>query len=220
VVEDQSSTRKMMAEFLSGVGYEVYEAWSLDTAERICSVSTPDIILLDILLENQDGLDFLRNHNHDCHVIVVSQLSGAVDRVLALELGADDYLVKPIELRELSLRIRNFEKKRLMQVYPSTVLQFEDLSLDLVSRCIFRDERNSIALTRAEFILMKLLIEKSGETITRALISKMVLGHNVVVESRAVDVLVSKSRSKLRKLGVKVEIRNVRYRGYGLQASS
>lgn len=197
VVEDATAFRKMVAQFLRTQGYEVYEAWSLESARRLLPSIQPRIMILDLQLEDGDGYSILREHADDkMSIIVVSMREAVVDRVNCLELGADDYMVKPVDMRELALRIKRVEKFSTSPEQPG-LIDLGVFVLDSINRKVIRAGAPETNLFQAEFQLARLFIESAGRVLSRHAIARHALGKSVAENSRAVDVLVSKLRKKI-----------------------
>jgi DNA-binding response OmpR family regulator len=215
LIEDQESIRKLIGGYLRINGFEVFEAWSLSVARRVFNLWNPKIVLLDLILEDEDGLDFLREQPGEARTIVISAKGSAADRIKALEIGADDYLVKPIEPRELLLKIRKLQQNFRDDFSRAREEEsFADLTMNLVSRTVSGPFGKKCRLSQSEFILFRMLLGQIGVAFEKNEISRTALGHNLGDGSRAVDVMVSKLRGKLRSIGSQVKIQNVRERGY------
>ena len=188
LVEDASSFRKMLGTFLRKNNYEVYEAWSLASALRLLPSVQPNLMLLDLQLEDGDGYSLLREYaDRDLSILVISAREEVGDRVISLELGAEDYMVKPIDLRELLLRMRRIERLAASRNYGS-IIDFGAFVLDLVNRKIVRPGFPDVSLSHSEFLLARILMEADGKILTRDTIARRVLGKSNVASSRAVDV--------------------------------
>lgn len=154
---------------------------------------------------------------------MISARERPIDRILSLELGADDCMTKPIELRELLLRLRRLAGliSPNMSGHASNIIEFHDVKLDIANREVVRaNGQASNRLTAAEFRLLRLFLETPGEVIARATIAKKVLNKSWIENSRAIDVLVSKLRRKLETGGGELTLRNVSGTGYMLEAPS
>lgn len=217
IIEDQASIRRFIGDYLRQNGYEVIEAWSLEAAYRTYSLLKPNFIILDVLLDEEDGLDFIRSKPGDTVIIVVSSQGSAIDRVTALELGADDYLVKPIEPRELLLRLQRIKAKYAEYQASNNLEVIADVTIDLVERIMVGPSRRRAKLTLSELILLRLLVDEKGVPIPKQDMSRKVLRHGVEGGSRALDVMVSKLRRKLSDVDSQVSIQSVRSMGYMAQ---
>lgn len=214
LVEDVPSFRVMIGNCLREQTYEVYEAWSVASARRLLPSVKPKFMLLDLGLEDGDGYSLLKEAaGSDMAVIVISAREGADDRVTSLEMGAADYMVKPIDLRELMLRMKRLEKSSVGATGFASSVDCGTFVFDLVKRTIVRDGEE-VPLSPSEFMLMRMFIESEGGVVTRETISKDVLGNEGQGNSRSADVLVSRLRLKLDPSGRKRTISSIRGVGY------
>ena len=221
VVEDDSATRRLISSYLSANGFSVMEASSVESASRLLSILTFKAMILDIELEDGEGLDLLTSGARAPRAtIIVSARDKPRDRITGLEQGADDYLVKPIDLRELLLRV-NRSIERTSGGEGSAEMEIlldeaEHVRLDLVERAIMKGEKVVANLPNREYRVLRLLIENTDNVISREFISREIMGRRVVGESRAVDMLVSSVRRKLMSNKIRLYIRSVRGEGYVL----
>lgn len=217
VVEDASSLRNLITNYLRANGMRVDSAWTVAGARRALSIFRPEIVLLDLGLEDGDGLELIPEilrARGQC--LVISARDQASDRIQALELGAEDYMTKPIDLRELLLRLRRLS--RMVQESPDVTMEVGGIKIDIAQRALV-DSTGSvfIHLTGAEFRLMRLFLDRIGQPIDRQTIAKHVLSMSCLNTSRAIDVLVSKVRRKLTSIHPLASLQNVRGLGYMLQ---
>jgi DNA-binding response OmpR family regulator len=218
LVEDSTAFRKMIAEFLRRQNYEVFEAWSLATARALLPSVRPSIVLLDLQLEDEDGFSLLSEPAcAEASTIVISVRESVDDRVNCLQSGAEDYIVKPVDLREMLLRIRRIEKLRSSEDATSFI-DFGNFLLDLSGSRVVYPTGGQAMLSRSEFAVMRLLIEAGDEIVTRSTIADRVFQSPPAQNSRAIDVLVSKLRRKLDPSGCASPIWSVRGEGYRFTA--
>lgn len=217
VVDDEKNIRELIRRYLEKEGFTVR---TFTTAEELSSAlvsSTPDMFILDIMLPGADGLALCREirDNYDLPVIFVSARGEEFDRVLGLELGADDYLAKPFSPRELAVRVKNIFRRA----------QPADLSkkqINLGNLSIFVDQRkvtvngDEINLTAKEFDLLFLLAAEPKRSFSRALLLENVWGYVYEGDESAVDSTIKRVRKKLREKGTLPEITTVRGYGYRL----
>jgi two-component system OmpR family response regulator len=213
VIEDQASIRKLIGGYLRAQDLEVFEASSLDVARRVCDLWKPNVVLLDVILNNEDGIDFLREKHDAVKTIVFSSRHGVTDRIKALEIGAVDYLAKPVDPRELYLKIRKLDDFRHSGRTTNVEERLGDLTLDVLTRNIIGPTK-SIRLSKSEILMLRMFLNQNETPFSKEDISRAVLGRRFSDGSRAVDVMVSKIRAKLRAAGSKIKILNVRERGY------
>ncbi|MDP2290948.1 MAG: response regulator transcription factor [Actinomycetota bacterium] len=169
VVDDEPTVREVVAQYLVRDGYEVRELDRGDLVEAAVAQFQPDLIVLDIMLPGASGLDFLRRTDrHRVPVILLTARVEEPDRVLGLELGADDYITKPFSPRELVARVRTV-LRRAQPAPPDTVatLQFDGLQLDLPAREVLVDGE-PVALTAKEFDLLAFMAKAPRQVFSRA----------------------------------------------------
>ena len=169
VVDDEPTVREVVAQYLTRDGYEVRELDRGDALQQAVADFRPDLIVLDIMLPGGSGLDYLRQPGPDrVPVILLTARVEESDRVLGLELGADDYVSKPFSPRELVARVRTV-LRRAQPVAPAAgaTLRFDGLRIDLPAREVFVDE-TPVALTAKEFDLLAFLAQAPRQVFSRA----------------------------------------------------
>jgi DNA-binding response OmpR family regulator len=197
VVDDDVGLTDLLAEYLRPEGYALEAVHDGKTAvEKILSDGYT-LIILDIMLPKLAGFDVLRTIRQSSHVpvIMLTARDSPTDRILGLEIGADDYLPKPFEPRELVARVRSI----LRRVHPLAVPGFivvGDLTLDAGNRRVYQDSR-SISLTSYEFDLLSSLLGSAGQVVSRETLSRTTLGREFAPFDRSIDNLVSSLRKKL-----------------------
>ncbi len=169
VVDDQSSVRQLLQEYLTEQGYRVVTATDGQNALYSARHELPDLILLDIMMPKMDGYQFLRQYRleRQTPVIVFTAREEETDAVLGLDLGADDYIVKPFRMRELSARIRAVLRRNEDQPARSELLHVGDLILDQSSHTV-TVQGSPVSLTPLEFDLLAVLMRSPGRVFTRA----------------------------------------------------
>jgi DNA-binding response OmpR family regulator len=169
VVDDEPTVREVVAQYLVRDGYEVRELDRGDLVAEAVAEFQPDLIVLDIMLPGASGLDFLRNSGRDrVPVILLTARVEESDRVLGLELGADDYISKPFSPRELVARVRTVLRRAQPSPVTSAALEFDGgLRIDLPAREVFVDDR-PIPLTAKEFDLLSFLAQAPRQVFSRA----------------------------------------------------
>lgn len=206
VIDDDERIRTLLARFLSGQGFRITTAeHAADAAAKMEGISF-DLLVVDVMMPGQNGFDFvaeLRQHHNATPVILLTARGEAEDRIRGLETGADDYLPKPFEPRELTLRI-NAVLKRAAQPAPSAMtqpLRFGEFSFDPVRGELKRGPE-IVPLTTGEAQLLRILSRKPGSTVPRAALADPATAG----ESRAVDVQITRLRRK-----IEADPRNPRY---------
>lgn len=168
VVDDEPTVREVVAQYLVRDGYEVRELDRGDLVAAVLAEFQPDLIVLDIMLPGVSGLDVLRAAGTDhVPVILLTARAEETDRVLGLELGADDYVAKPFSPRELVARVRTVLRRAHPSATTTGTLQFDGLRLDLPAREVFVGDV-AVALTAKEFDLLAFLAQAPRQVFSRA----------------------------------------------------
>jgi DNA-binding response OmpR family regulator len=197
VVEDDDTLRQTLTLNLEREGYQVEAATDGQTALKMARFQTFDLIVLDIMLPELDGLSVCRilRREMDLPVIILTARSSEVDKIIGLDSGADDYITKPFSLGEFLARVRAALRRNLKQT-TSERLTSGDLSLDLVARKVYKGEQE-ISLSFKEFDLLAELIRNRGIVLSRDLLLTKVWGYDYIGESRTVDVHIRWLREKI-----------------------
>lgn len=217
VVEDEKKIGDYVQKGLEESGFVVQlERNGLDGYHAAVS-EVFDLIILDVMLPDIDGwqiLQKLRGANVSVPVLFLTAKDSLSDKVKGLEMGADDYLIKPFAFAELLARVRSLLRRGMRQVIPD-VLQVADLTLDIPKRRATRDNTR-INLTNKEFSLLELLVRSQGEVLPRSLIASQVWDMNFDSETNVIDVAIRRLRAKIDDpFGSKL-IHTVRGMGYKL----
>jgi two-component system copper resistance phosphate regulon response regulator CusR len=219
LVEDEPKTGEYLRQGLSEAGFVV--DWTQDGAEglNLALQSFYDLVILDVMLPGLDGwqvLQSLRGRGLQMPVLFLTARDEVTDRVKGLELGADDYLVKPFSFAELLARVRTI-LRRGRGGAESTTLRVADLELDLLRRRVHRGGRR-IDLTAKDFGLLELLMRRHGEVLPRSLIASQVWDMNFDSDSNVIEVAVRRLRVKIDEGHDVKLIHTVRGMGYVLEA--
>jgi DNA-binding response OmpR family regulator len=168
VIDDQANVRTLLKDYLSNQGYRVVQAQDGQQGLFVARHEHPDLVLLDIMMPNMDGFQFLSafRKESDIPVIVVTARDEETDTVLGLELGADDFVVKPFRMRELVARIRANLRRQGQPSEPSEFLRNGTLVLDRATHDVTTDGK-SVVLTPLEFDLLAILMRTPGRVFTR-----------------------------------------------------
>ncbi len=199
VVEDEATVREALARDLTAEGFAVITAADGLDGLAAARARKPDLILLDLLLPGMDGLSVCRvlRRETDVPIIMLTARGTEMDRIVGLETGADDYVVKPFSMGELMARIRASLRRADRQASgPRTVLASGDLKVDLVARRAFLGDRE-LRLTLKEFDLLAELMRHRGAVLSRDLLLSQVWGYEYYGDSRTVDVHVRSLREKI-----------------------
>jgi len=204
VVDDEVSVTELISYNLQKAHYEVLVAHDGESALQIARESLPDLILLDLMLPKIDGLDVCRELRKSSQVpiIMVTARGEETDRVIGLELGADDYLCKPFSMRELLARIKAVLRRNQNKHgdQPASILKGpRGLELDDEAR-IVNLEGNLLPLTRLEFDLIQYMILHAGQVLSREQLLSQAWGYDFVGGTRAVDSAIKRLRKKIQKL--------------------
>lgn len=204
LVDDEATLREPLAEYLTGQGFAVTEAQSAAAARSQLTTWRPDIVLLDVMMPGEDGLSLCRHlvETQKLPVIFITAKGEAMDRILGLELGADDYVVKPFEPRELVARIRTVLRRVDRTAPPQTQMedwhyQFEGWMLDPLKRKLSDPEGVTVPISTAEFRLLRAFLDAPRQVMDRDLLLDLVQGRTANLFDRAVDNQVSRLRRKI-----------------------
>lgn len=220
VVDDDPEIRKLLARYLESQGFRVLlVATCADLRERL-STNKIDLIVLDVMLPDGSGLDLcrgLRGERSTIPIILLTALKEDVDRIIGLEIGADDYLGKPFNPRELVARIRAVLRRQTEPASATStakIYRFEGFSADPALRSVADPDGCDVELTGAEFDLLQVFLDRPGRVLSREQLLDLTRGREGDVFDRSIDVLVSRLR---RKLGDQTQLfKTVRNGGYQL----
>jgi DNA-binding response OmpR family regulator len=215
LVDDDLELCEILTEYFSAEGFDVESAHDGVRGLERARSGEHAIVILDLLLPGMRGLDVLRQlrAHSNVPVLILTARGDDVDRILGLELGADDYLPKPFNSRELLARVRAI-LRRARPNGDATRIDVGDVTLDPVARQAWRDGR-SLSLTMAEFVLLEAFLSHAGQVLSRERLAEQVLGRRLATFDRSIDVHVSNLRKKLGDaVGAREHIRAVRGEGY------
>lgn len=198
IVDDAASVRKLLQDYLTQQGFRVLTATNGQEAIYEARHSNPDVILLDIMMPQMDGFEFLRQYRREKQtpVIVITAREEETDAVLGLELGADDYVIKPFRMRELVSRVRAVLRRGEIAADPERALSAGDLNLDPATHTVM--VRGGTAdLTPLEFDLLALLMSTPGRVFTREQISGRLADSGFAGLERTLNVHIRNLRAKI-----------------------
>ena len=220
VVDDERSITELLAYNLRRNGFQVSVAEDGRQALRMARSEQPDLVVLDLMLPGLDGLDVCRELRRESSVpiIILTARDEEVDRVVGLELGADDYVTKPFSVRELVARVKAVLRRTATEETGiATTRRVGPLEIDTLSREA-RLAGSPLTLARLEFDLLETLARHPGQVLSREQLLDQVWGHNYYGDTRAVDSAVKRLRAKLREAGSAPDlISTVRGIGYRLE---
>jgi DNA-binding response OmpR family regulator len=198
VVEDDSRLAEMLSEYLGQAGFRVTVASLGATALRVLEETDCDAVVLDLMLPDMDGLNVCRQirNSSDTPVLMLTARGDAVDRIVGLELGADDYLPKPFEPRELLARLRAILRRRTAGKAAGHVLNFGRLDLDNNARTVLLDGVRC-ELTGYQFDLLWILAQNAGRVLSRDALMDKVKGTQLDAFDRSIDVHMSRIRAAI-----------------------
>lgn len=199
VVDDDPGIREVLCDYLGQHGYAMQGAASAAEMDRALTAGPVDLIVLDLMMPGEDGLSVCRRLNGSGPpVVMLSAMGEDTDRIIGLELGADDYLAKPCNPRELLARIRAvLRRPREEAADAGPCLRFAGWRLDLVRRELIRPDGAPVSLSAGEFSLLRAFAERPGRVLTRDQLLERARGADADVFDRAMDVQISRLRKKL-----------------------
>ena len=203
IVDDEPPIVEVLKFNLEKDGYKTIEAYDGEQAVEMALTAKPDLILLDVMLPKMDGLTVCTKIRQklDCPIIMLTAKDDVVDKILGLELGADDYMTKPFSVRELAARIKANLRKRTVpeetkEEKGTNELKLQDLVLD-DEKYVVNKKDKIIDLTMKEYEVLKLLVTNAGQVLTREQIIKNVWGYDYFGDVRSVDVTIRRIREKI-----------------------
>lgn len=219
VIDDDANIRQLILRYLEKEGYKVTAFENAEHVFEAFNMLQPDALVLDIMMPGtMDGLDLCKKIRtvSQVPIIFVSAKDEAVDRIIGLELGADDYLSKPFSPRELLVRLKIIFRRIepvMVSDHETTTYQIKDLKIDDSKRvCSVKDKE--LSLTNNEYMLLAYLVKNKNISFTRENLIQNIWGYDYVGESRMIDDLVKRLRKKLKSFDAQVEITTVWGYGY------
>ena len=230
VVDDEPDITRILSKYLSGNGFRVSELHDRSALMALMQSDPPDMVLLDIQLPNDDGLSLARHlrEHWNVGIILVTGRADQVDKVVGLEVGADDYITKPFDLREMLARIKAVLRRMTQEVSSlnnpggnegttSQRFRFSDWVFDCTARTLLAPAGHEVALTTGEFELLRVFVTHPGRVLSRDFLLESTRGRESTPFDRAVDVLVGRLRKKIETDPGRPEIlKSVRSAGYVL----
>ena len=205
VVDDDPQLRQLLEEYLSGNGFRVSSARDGRAMWRMLESSRVDLVILDLMLPGDDGLVLCRNlrARSEVPIIMLTARGEETDRIVGLEMGADDYLPKPFNPRELLARIKVILRRVRVQGETTPLsglreVRFEGWTLDVTARHLIDPEGVVVSLSGGDYRLLELFLERPNRVLKRDLLIELLQGKEALPDDRAVDVQVSRLRRRLR----------------------
>jgi DNA-binding response OmpR family regulator len=223
VVDDEPDLRAMVADYLGQHGFLVATAGNADELEACVAAAMPDMLILDVNMPGEDGFSIARRLRARCDVpiVMLTAAGDIVDRVVGLQMGADDYLTKPFDLRELRARIHAVLRRQNRvappqpQPAPPATVPFGDLQLDLDGHRLVRADGSELELTAMEFDLLAAFARHPNRVLTRERLLDLAHHRDGDVYDRSIDVRVTRIRRKIeRDPGKPQVIKTMRGAGY------
>ena len=223
VCDDETDLREMVGKYLTRRDFEVTLVENAEALERSLAERTDiDLVLLDINMPGEDGLSALRRlrTRHDVAVIMLTAAGEPVDRIIGLEMGADDYVGKPVDLRELEARVKAVLRRTDAAIDAGDIdnadsVQIAGMRLDLAAAKLYGREGDEIALTAMEFSLLKLFVRNKGRVLNRDQLMELTSGREWDPFDRSMDIRILRLRRKIEVNPSKPAIiRTVRGLGY------
>lgn len=204
VVDDDARLRALLERYLSEQGFQVRSVANSEQMDRLLTRETFHLMVLDLMLPGEDGLSIcrrLRNANNSIPILMLTAKCDEIDRIVGLEVGADDYLPKPFNPRELLARIKAVLRRQVIEApgAPSsddTVVEFGEFRLNLGTREMFRGDE-AMPLTSGEFAVLKALVTNAREPLSRDKLMNMARGREYSAMERSIDVQISRLRRML-----------------------
>lgn len=217
LVEDDIELARVLTNYLEDAQYEVTTFHRGDLALKAILAETPDLAILDIMLPGLDGLEILKKIRRTSGLLVlfISAKQSEFDKILGLELGADDYLAKPFSAREMVARVKALFRRKERQRQPTrtAVLKAGGIAVDLDRKAIFSGSKD-VPLTASEFSILVRMMRAPGRTFSRRELADCVLDGESVQSPRAIDVHIRNLRKKFEEVTPASPLRSVRGIGY------
>lgn len=201
LVEDEESIRSFLKINFKRNNFEVFEAPSGEEAMRLVKLQKPDIVILDIMLPGIDGFQvckFLKTNLPEIGIIMLTAKSQDMDKIMGLEFGADDYMIKPFNPLELILRVKALLRRinKDTSSESTTIIESPPFKIDTYSKKIYKND-TELDLTPKEYLLMMIFLKNPDKAFTRDELLNIVWGYNYIGDSKIVDVNIRRLRKKI-----------------------
>lgn len=204
VVDDDEVVRELLRDYFSGQGFDVRLASCAAAARKLLDELPPQLVFLDVGLPGEDGLSLARyiREQLDIPIVMISGAGEALDRIIGLEVGADDYVTKPFDPRELLARVKSVMRRyrrapEALGERPAGRVKIPGFELDMASRRLFRSNGDELILTRMEFDLLQVFVEHPNRVLSRDQILNMTQNRDWDPFDRSIDIRVARLRRKL-----------------------
>ena len=193
VVDDDDGIRSLIKQYLNENNFLVTTSNSAENAEEKILIVKFDLIVLDVMMPGKSGLEFIKDNKFkiDTPIILLTAKGETEDRVGGLEIGADDYLPKPFEPKELTLRIKNILNKT-QKKNQTRIIEFDNIKIDLNKLLIIKDE-NEFKINNTEKVILEKMINNPGKTFSREVIGRLI----DLDKERSIDVIITRLRKKI-----------------------
>ena len=193
IIDDDEGIRNLVKKYLNENNFLITTAKSAEDAEEKIKVIKFDLLVLDVMMPGISGLDFISKHKEklDTPIILLTAKGQTSERIEGLEVGADDYLSKPFEPKELILRIRNILKKTQSKI-EKRIIEFDNIKIDL-SKLVIIKNKDEFKINNTEKIILEKMINSPGETFSRNYIGNLI----EIDKERSVDVIITRLRKKI-----------------------
>ncbi|MBJ9977404.1 response regulator transcription factor [Pseudomonas sp. S75] len=222
VVDDDDEIRELLCDYLTEAGYAVLAAADGEQMREQLARQPVDLVVLDLMLPGEDGLSLCRQLQAQpgLAVIMLSAKGSTLDRIIGLEVGADDYLAKPFEPRELVARIKAVLRRpqrfeAVLEEPVSTAQRFAGFSLDHVKRLLTLPDGQALSLPRSDYRVLRELLEANDRVVSRDQLTRSAFGRDHLPDDRSVDMCISRLRQQLRRGAEgRAQILTIRNEGY------
>lgn len=222
VVDDDDEIRELLCDYLTDAGYQVLAAADGEQMRQQMARHKVELVVLDLMLPGEDGLSLCRQLQAQpgLAVIMLSAKGSTLDRIIGLEVGADDYLSKPFEPRELIARIKAVLRRPQRLDTPSEepasqAQQFAGFSLDHIKRLLTRPDGQALTLPRSDYRVLRELLEANNRVVSRDHLTRSAFGRDHLPDDRSVDMCISRLRQHLRRaVNGSAQILTIRNEGY------
>lgn len=221
VVDDEQELCEILVEYFTDQGFLIHSANDTTTAREAFSKQIPDLAILDIRMPGEDGLSlarWVREQHEGVGIIMLTTAADVVDRIVGLEMGADDYMPKPFDLRELLARVKSVLRRRTERIHSSDLsgrVHVGTCELDLEMQILYDPQGRELPLTAMEFDLLRVFVENPNRALNRDQIMELAHQRDWDVFDRSIDLRIMRLRRKIERIPEKPEvIKTVRGVGY------